>query len=78
MRSSDILTDMKVTSREFQRNFARMKALAVQGEKVSIVSEGEEFVFQAVPRGSWKGALEGKARIKGDLFSTDLEWEATR
>lgn len=27
---------------------------------------------------TWQGALKGKATIKGDLFSTDLDWEASR
>jgi hypothetical protein len=75
---SDILTDMEVTSRDFQRNFARMKAHAASGEKVRIVSGREEFIFQAVKPRTWQGALKGKLKIKGDLFSTGLEWEASK
>jgi hypothetical protein len=76
----DTLTDMKVTSREFQRNFARMKALASQGETIRIVSSAEEFIFQAVkvkPR-TWQGALKGKAKIVGNIFNTGIEWNASK
>jgi hypothetical protein len=69
---------MKVTSRDFQRDFARMKAKAANGEIVHIVSGGEEFIFQAVKAPTWQGALKGKVKIKGDLFSTGLEWEAAK
>ena len=72
------MTDMKVTSRDFQRDFARMKTKAAGGETVHIVSGGEEFVFRAVKPKSWQGALKGKARIRGDLFSTGLAWETGR
>jgi hypothetical protein len=75
---SDTLTDMKVTSRDFQRDFARMKTKASEGQTVRIVSGSEEFIFQAVKPKTWQGALKGKAKIKGDLFSTGLEWDATR
>ena len=75
---SDIVTDMKVTSRDFQRDFTRMKAKAVAGETVYIVSGGEEFMFQAVKPKTWQGALKGKAKITGDLFSTGLTWETSR
>jgi hypothetical protein len=68
---------MKVTSREFQRNFAEMKAKAAHGEVVRIISEGEEFVFRAVKPRTWQGALKGKIKIKGDLFTTGLKWEAS-
>jgi hypothetical protein len=75
---SDTLTDMKVNSRDFQRDFARMKARAAAGEPVYVVSDGEQFVFQAVKSTTWQGALKGKARITGDLFSTELDWETSR
>lgn len=75
---SDTLTDMKVTSRTFQRNFARMKAKAAGGETVTIVSEGQEFIFRAAKPRTWQGALKGKMKIKGDIFSTGLQWEASR
>jgi hypothetical protein len=75
---SDTLTDMKVNSRDFQRDFARMKAKAAAGETVYVVSDGEQFVFQAVKPITWQGALKGKARIQGNLFSTGLEWETSR
>jgi hypothetical protein len=68
---------MKVNSRVFQRDFARMKARAASGETVYIVSGGERFVFQAVKPKTWQGALKGKARITGDLFSTGLAWETS-
>ena len=74
---SDTVTDMKVTSRDFQRDFARMKAKAAAGETVYIVSAGEQFVFQAVKPKTWQGALKGKARITGDLFSTGMAWETS-
>jgi hypothetical protein len=75
---SDIVTDMKVNSRDFQRDFARMKAKAAAGETVYVVSDGEQFVFQAVKPITWQGALKGKAKISGDLFSTGLDWETSR
>jgi hypothetical protein len=75
--SSDMLLNMKVTSRAFQRDFARMKAKARAGETVRILAGAEEFVFQAAKPRTWQGALKGKAKIKGDLFSTGLSWEST-
>lgn len=72
------VSDMKVTSRDFQRDFAQMKAKAKSGEAIFISSGSEEFVFQVVKPKTWQGALKGKAKIKGDLFSTGLEWEASR
>ena len=55
-----------------------MKAQAAAGETVYIVAAGEEFIFQAVKPKTWQGALKGKARITGDLFSTGLAWETSR
>ena len=75
---SDVVTDMRITSRAFQRNFAQMKANASAGEKVTIVSGSQEYLFQAIPRKTWQGALKGKGKVKGDLFSTGLPWEASR
>ena len=72
------LSDMKVSSRDFQRDFARMKAKAKTGEAVYVTSGAEEFVFQAVKPKTWQGALKGKAKIVGDIFRTGLEWEASR
>jgi len=54
-----------------------MKARAKTGVAIYVTSGAEEFVFQAVKPKSWQGALKGKAKIKGDLFSTGLEWEAS-
>ncbi|MBN8247400.1 MAG: hypothetical protein J0L84_08145 [Verrucomicrobia bacterium] len=72
------VSDMTVTSRDFQRDFSQMKAKARSGETIVVTSGTEEFVFQAVRPVTWQGALKGKARIRGDLFSTGIEWEATR
>ena len=69
---------MKVTSRDFQRDFARMKNRAKAGESIFVTSGTEEFVFQAVKPRKWQGALQGKAKIVGSLFSTGLEWQAAR
>ena len=55
-----------------------MKAKAKAGETVRIISDGEEFIFQAAKPKTWRGALQGKARITGDLFSTGLAWETSR
>lgn len=74
----DNVTDMQVTSRDFQRDFARMKAKAAAGETVYVVSEGRRFVFQAEKPKTWQGALKGKAKVIGNLFSTGLDWEADR
>ncbi|MHC1763536.1 MAG: hypothetical protein AB9869_04400 [Verrucomicrobiia bacterium] len=73
---SDNVTDMKVNSRDFQRDFARMKSVAASGETIYVISGEQEFVFHAVEPRTWQGALKGKARIAGDLFSTDLPWES--
>jgi hypothetical protein len=54
-----------------------MKAKAAAGETVHIVSEGEEFTFQAAKPLTWQGALKGKAKITGDLFSTGLAWDSS-
>jgi hypothetical protein len=75
---SDTLSDMTVNSREFQRNFPRMKAAAVKGETVTIISDGQEFIFRAAKPRTWQGALKGKMKIKGDIFSTGIEWEASK
>lgn len=72
------MSDMKVTSRDFQRDFARMKARARSGEAIFVTSGAEEYVFQAVQPTTWQGALKGKARIRGNLFGTGIEWEASR
>jgi hypothetical protein len=77
-RMSDMLTDMRVTSRDFQRGFARMKAKAAAGETLYIVSEGQTYVFRAIKPRTWQGSLKGKARIAGDLFSTGLTWESSQ
>lgn len=69
---------MRVTSRNFQRDFARMKARAKGGEVIIVTSNAEEFVFQSVETRSWQGALKGRAKIVGDLFHTGLKWEATQ
>lgn len=55
-----------------------MKARARTGEAIYVSSGGEEFVFQVVRPRTWQGALRGKAQIKGNLLSTDVEWEASR
>lgn len=55
-----------------------MKAKAARGEIVRIISGGDEFVFQAVRPKTWQGALKGKARVKGEIFSTEVDWEASR
>lgn len=72
------VTDMKVTSRDLQRDFARMKAKARTGEAIYVTSGAEEFVFQAVKPKTCQGALKGKAKRVGDLFSTGLDREASR
>ena len=75
---SDIMTDMKVTSRDFQRNFAAMKQKAISGEKVTILSDGQEFIFQTAKPQNWRGALKGRVKIKGDIFSAGAQWEAAK
>jgi hypothetical protein len=72
------MTDMKVTSRQFQREFARMKRMAVDGETVTIVSDEQEFVFHAVKPRTWQAALKGKVRITGDILNTGIEWETSK
>jgi hypothetical protein len=70
--------DMKVTSRAFQRDFARMKAKASSGETVTVGSDGKEFHFRAVQARTWQRALKGKIKIKGNFFCTGLGWEALK
>ena len=72
------VTDMKVNSRQFQRDFARMKAKTSAGITVHVESEGELFTFQSARPKTWQGSLKGKARIVGDLFSTGLKWESSQ
>ena len=55
-----------------------MNAKAVADETVYIVSGDVQFVFKAVKPATWQGALKGKARINGDIFSTGLAWETSR
>jgi hypothetical protein len=55
-----------------------MKARAAQGETVTIISDGQEFIFRAAEPRICQGALKGKAKIKGDLFSTGLESEVSK
>lgn len=55
-----------------------MKAAAVKGETVTIISDGQEFIFRAAKSRTWQGALKGKMKIKGDIFSTGIEWEASK
>ncbi|TAJ77443.1 hypothetical protein EPO44_20775 [bacterium] len=69
---------MKVTSREFQRDFARIREAAAAGERVYVTSGNQKFLFTRVQPKTWQGALKGKVKIVGDLFSTGLNWEATR
>jgi hypothetical protein len=69
---------MKVTSREFQRNFARIRSLAADGETIRVTSGGVEFVFQRARDSTWQGALKGKVEIVGDLHTTGLDWDASR
>jgi len=78
MPLSDIVSDMKVTSRDFQRNFARARAAAAAGEPVYVTAGGHEFVFRRVRPKTWQGALKGKVTIAGDLHTAGLEWEAAR
>ena len=72
------VTDMKVNSRQFQRDFARMKAKAAAGITIQVESEGELFTFQSARPKTWQGSLKGKARIAGDLFNTGLNWESSQ
>ena len=73
----DSLKEMKASSKTFQKELARLKVKAAAGEKVEIQPEQEEFVFEAAPKRTWQGALKGKAKVNGDLFSTGFRWEAS-
>lgn len=72
------MSAMKVTSRQFQRDFARIREAAATGEPVYVTSGSQEFVFQRVQPKTWQGALKGRVKIMGDLHTTGLEWETTR
>ena len=56
-----------------------MKENAAKGETIAIVSDGQEFIFYAAKTRTWQGALtgKGKMKIKGDIFSLGIEWEAS-
>ncbi|MDA7680510.1 hypothetical protein N8633_01850 [bacterium] len=71
------MSDMRVSSREFQREFARVRVAAAEGELVYVTSGKQEFVFQRVQPTTWQGALKDKVKITGDLKSTGLDWEAS-
>lgn len=73
-----MLSGMRLTSREFQRDFTRAREAAAAGEPVYVKSGDQEFVFQRVRPKTWRGALKGKVTIAGDLKSTGLDWEASR
>lgn len=75
--TSSTLFEVKVSSRNFQRSFARMKAKAKAGETIIVTSGTEEFVFLVAKPRTWQKALPGKAAIKGSLFSTGLAWETS-
>lgn len=55
-----------------------MKEKAANGETVIIVSGKQQFTFQSARPRTWQGALKGKGKITGDLFSTGIEWEASK
>lgn len=69
---------MKVTARQFQREFSRMKAKALSGETVIVISEGRKFLFKEVRRPTWQKSLKGKGEIKDNLFSTGIVWESAQ
>lgn len=55
-----------------------MREAAASGEPVYVTSGDQEFLFQRVQPQTWQGALKGKAKIVGDLYSTGLDWEASQ
>lgn len=63
------MSDMKITSREFLRNFARIRKAAEAGETVYVTFGDREFVFKRVEPKTWQGALKGKVKITGDLHA---------
>ena len=69
---------MTVNSREFQRDFARMKEKAAKGETVTVVSDGQEFIFRAAKPRTWQGGLKAQGKSQGDICSTGSEWEASK
>ena len=77
------VSDMRVTSRDFQRDFARMKAKAKSGEAIYVTSGAEEFVFRERRSGSgsrrerkrpWqRPAIQGlKRKADGSSENTNL------
>ena len=78
MQMGEDQSGMRVSSREFQRDFTRIREAAAAGEPVYVTSGNQKFLFQRVQPKTWQGALKGKAKIVGDLFSTGLDWEATK
>ena len=55
-----------------------MKAVAATGETIQVTSGDQRFVFQSAKPRTWQKSLKGQIEIKGDIFGTGLEWEASR
>jgi len=75
---SDKVSDMKTTTRVFQREFKKMKRIAAEGKTIFIHdATGQDFVF-SIKRGKANpllGCMPGS--VKGDAESpTGETWEA--
>jgi len=72
---------MQTTLRNFQRTFARVRAVADTGEKVEVLAKGRRYLFFLVqdqpPQGLY-GAAKGMMRIKGNLLSTEVKWPSAK
>ena len=66
---------MKVTEYEFQQDFPKIKSLAAAGEKVVVESDGVAYLFQILLKTNWRGALKGKVKKKGEIFTTGIDWD---
>lgn len=67
MHVSDIVSDIKMTTRTFARNLAKAKRIASSGKAVEVsdAGTGRVFIFSLKPRDSWRfpedvmGMMEG-------------------
>ena len=68
---SDIVSDMTITVREFQRDFSRMRRAAAAGKEIRIRDQktGEEFSFKAAAAEKKKTFWELAGHLAGSVKS---------
>ena len=68
---SDIVSDMTITMREFQREFSRIRKAAAAGKEIRIQDQktGEEFSFKAAASEKKKTFWELAGHLAGSVKS---------